>query len=146
MVSLKKVSCSICCLFSLCWESSGLNWSPDWTHLKVRMNRGPWGLAAEIFEAVLEASLWKQHYWRLAHEGSWNNRPFQHPWGWILSGCPLGFSFCNIETLQPTSSSLKIFVWKCEVHRWVRDEFLFLVWAGEKKSVFCELVWSITKL
>lgn len=59
---------------------------------------------------------------------------FSIPKGKSWQGCALGILFCNIWTLQPIFSSIKIFVWIC-MHRSVKDGLLLLVWAGGKKNL-----------
>ena len=53
---LRKLAVIIYCSVSMCWESSGLNWSPDWNSLKGRVN---WG---HLESATLPKQLWKQFF------------------------------------------------------------------------------------
>jgi hypothetical protein len=67
-IILKEASFSICFPFSVGKGSSRFNWSSDWICLKDWMNwdHGKWAASPE---AVLSASLWKQHHMR---QGAWS--------------------------------------------------------------------------
>lgn len=106
MVSLKKASYSICCLVSVCWESSGLNF------LTGTMKLSSLGISSHSWRSSESKSL------KTASVEAGSDRELEQQivlvsWGWICQSCILDniWILCNIWHLQSIFCSRKIFLW-----------------------------------
>lgn len=92
MVRFKKLSCSIFCPVSVCWERSGIKWISDWNNLKGWTSWDHWGsVTSSNWLAHMATFYGSANWWQLLP-------PLLHTFE------PNG-SFCPIEALSLPSPS-----------------------------------------